>query len=99
MSLETMILATQSIVDDGYNIFLEVGPHPVLSSSLRDCIKAAGKEFRLAHTLRRNQPEVACMHKPIMSVYASGGDLDWTAHNGQGNFIALPKNDIFNKLN
>ena len=82
--------ATQSLVDDGYNIFLEVGPHPVLSSSLRDCIKAAGREFRLVHTLRRNQPEVASIHKAIMSVYASGGDLNWTVHNDQGDFIALP---------
>ena len=82
--------AIQSLLEEGYNIFVEVGPHPVLSSSLRDCVKAAGKESRLSFTLRRNHPEVVCMHKAIMGVYASGADLDWSVHNGHGNFIQLP---------
>lgn len=82
--------AIQSLLDDGFNTFLEVGPHPVLATSLRDCIKAAGREARTLFTLRRNTPEQDALHTAMMTTYTSGCDLDWSRHHSHGQFIKLP---------
>ena len=67
-----------------------MGPHPVLATSIKDCIKVAGKECRTLYTLRRNTPEVANMQRAVMSVFAEGCDIDWSKHNSEGKFIQLP---------
>ena len=83
--------AIRGILEEGYNTFVEVGPHPVLSSSLRDCIKASGKDCRLIHTLRRNLPdEVSCVRRAAMSVFAAGCEIDWAPHVASDNFVQLP---------
>lgn len=82
--------AIQSLLRDGYSIFLEVGPHPVLSSALRDCIRAAGKDCRNVATLRRNSPETDLLRRALMNTYVAGADLDWAIHNGNGRWIELP---------
>lgn len=82
--------AIGAMIADGYNTFLEVGPHPVLATSLRDCIKLADKDCRTAYTLRRKTPELSALHRAIASIYTCGCEIDWTVHNGQGNLIQLP---------
>ena len=82
--------AIAAILEDGYNTFLEVGPHPVLATSLRDCITAADKDCRTAFTLRRKTPERTLLHRSIASVYTCGCSIDWQVHNGRGRFIPLP---------
>ncbi len=82
--------AIQSLISDGYHMFLEVGPHPVLATSIRDCIKFAGKDCRTLYTLRRNQPEVSNLPRAVMSVYAAGGKVDWRRLCPRGQFTSLP---------
>ncbi|HEY4297124.1 MAG TPA: SDR family NAD(P)-dependent oxidoreductase [Paraburkholderia sp.] len=82
--------AVQSLLDDGFATFVEIGPHPVLSSALRDCAKARAKEIRLVETLRRNEAERARLHRTVAQVFASGCEIDWTPLNGQGQTVALP---------
>ncbi len=82
--------AIQALLEDGFNTFLEVGPHPVLATSLKDCIKAAGKECRTLMTLRRNQPERESLYRAIMSVFAEGCSIDWSKLISPANFIPLP---------
>ncbi len=82
--------AIQSLLSDGFNTFLEIGPHPVLTNAIRDCIKVVGKDCRQSFTLRRNQPEVQTLDRGIMSVYADGCDIDWNAICPSGKFMALP---------
>lgn len=82
--------AVDALLDDGYNTFLEVGPHPVLASSIRDCIKLHGTDSRQAYTLRRNMPELQTVHQSVMQMFADGCDIDWHVHCPTGNFIPLP---------
>ncbi|MGF6574261.1 acyl transferase domain-containing protein/NAD(P)-dependent dehydrogenase (short-subunit alcohol dehydrogenase family)/acyl carrier protein [Paraburkholderia sp. GAS333] len=82
--------AVQALLDDGFTTFVEVGPHPVLSSALRDCAKARAKEIRLVETLRRNEAERARLHRTVAQVFASGCEIDWTLLNGEGHVTALP---------
>jgi acyl transferase domain-containing protein len=82
--------AVQSLVDDGFATFVEVGPHPVLSSAMRDCVKARAKEIRLVETLRRNEVERKRLYRAVAQVFASGCRIDWRVLNGAGRFVALP---------
>lgn len=82
--------AIESTLDAGFNTFIEIGPHPVLTTSIKDCIKVAGKECRTLHTLRRNTPERSSVHRAIMSLFAEGCDLDWSKHNANGKQVTLP---------
>ena len=82
--------AIHSLLQDGYTHFIEVGPHPVLATSLADCIRVVGKECRTLHTLRRNNPELPAIERAIMSLHASGASIDWSKLNAGGRFILLP---------
>ena len=82
--------AIYSAIEDGFNTFIEVGPHPVLANSLKDCIKVAGKECRTLYTLRRNTPERSNMRRAVASVFAEGCNIDWSQHIASGKFIQLP---------
>ncbi|NKJ47555.1 hypothetical protein CIC12_12540 [Burkholderia sp. SG-MS1] len=82
--------AVQSLLDDGFTTFVEIGPHPVLSGALRDCAKACAKEIRLVETLRRNEAERVRLHRAVAHVFASGCEIDWTPLNGGGQAVALP---------
>ncbi|WP_277182759.1 type I polyketide synthase [Caballeronia sp. BR00000012568055] len=86
--------AIQTLLDDGFVTFVEVGPHPVLASALRDCAKVRANEIRLVETLRRNEqtpePECARMRRAVAQIYASGATIDWTCLNGRGKFIGMP---------
>ena len=83
--------AISSILDLGYNTFVEIGPHPVLSASLRDCIRVAGKDCRLIHTLRRNLPnESLNVHRAIMGIFAAGCDFDWKPFSSGNKLVSLP---------
>jgi acyl transferase domain-containing protein/NADP-dependent 3-hydroxy acid dehydrogenase YdfG/acyl carrier protein len=83
--------AVQALLDDGYTTFIEVGPHPVLSSALRDCAKAGGKDVRLVETLRRNTPgERQRVLLAAAQVYAHGCDIDWQRLASPGRFVPLP---------
>ncbi|WQB85543.1 beta-ketoacyl synthase N-terminal-like domain-containing protein [Hydrogenophaga sp. SNF1] len=49
--------AIEALSDDGFNAFLEIGPHPVLSGALGDTLQARGRAATVAASLRRGKPE------------------------------------------
>ncbi|SAL65187.1 beta-ketoacyl synthase [Caballeronia peredens] len=86
--------AVQTLLDEGFVTFVEVGPHPVLASALRDSAKVRANEIRLVETLRRNEanhePERLRVQRAVAQIFASGAGIDWTALNGRGRLVALP---------
>ncbi len=89
---ETVIFAkaVESIINDGYSIFIEVGPHPVLKTSLSECLASAGKEGQLIQTLRRNEPEVQQVYEALAKLFSLGFDINWQRIIPAGNHIKLP---------
>jgi acyl transferase domain-containing protein/NAD(P)-dependent dehydrogenase (short-subunit alcohol dehydrogenase family)/acyl carrier protein len=82
--------AINGLLDEGFTTFVQIGPHPVLSSALRECARAKGKDVRMVETLRRGDSETPRMQKAIAQVFADGGDIDWMRHNPDGRFVPLP---------
>ncbi len=82
--------AIDSLIDEGYTTFVEIGPHPVLASAIRDCARARAKEVRLVETLRRQEPERTRAQRAVAQIFASGCAFDWRVLNGAGRFVSLP---------
>ncbi len=77
-------------VDEGDTLFLEISPHPVLLSAMRDTLRAAGPD-RALYSLRRNEPERDCLLATAGRLYAAGSALCWPELNGAcTSFVRLP---------
>jgi len=49
--------AMDSLIDDGHRVFVEVGPHPVLATSIKECLAERGVHGTVVTSLRRGEPE------------------------------------------
>ncbi|WP_053404616.1 type I polyketide synthase [Persicobacter sp. CCB-QB2] len=49
--------AVRSMIQDGFNTFVEIAPHPVLASGAIDLLKEAGVEGALVASIRRKEAE------------------------------------------
>jgi acyl transferase domain-containing protein len=71
-------LATvQSLVASGHKIFLEVGPHPVLSSPIQQTLEASGRPGTILGSLRRDTEERSTLLASLAVLYAEGLSTDW----------------------
>ena len=71
--------------------FLEIGPHPALASSLRDCLEATGRAGLVLHSLRRETDETNQLFENLSQLYIEGFPLDWKSLNiGSGEPVRLP---------
>ncbi len=79
-----------SRVGEHATIFLEISPHPVLVSAVRDTLSMAGHGHAL-YSLRRNEPEREAMLTTAGRLYAAGCALRWPELNGPcTSFVRLP---------
>ncbi|MCI0557157.1 MAG: polyketide synthase dehydratase domain-containing protein, partial [Nitrososphaera sp.] len=83
--------AIDELIQADYNLFLEIGPHPVLAASISKSLSKAKKEGTVTHSLRRQEPERATMLASLGRLYAMGYPVDWNRFypNG-GHFVKLP---------
>ncbi|SDI17048.1 type I polyketide synthase [Nonomuraea jiangxiensis] len=83
--------AVTAAAEDGYRLFLEVSPHPVVEHSINETLDALGIEDAYAtHTLRRNRPERETLLANLGSLYCHGLDVDWSALWPDGTLADLP---------
>ncbi len=69
--------AISRLLEDGHEVFLEVGPHPVLSGSMRECLLDANVDGTIISTLRRKKPEIENLLRGIAELYVTGAQIDW----------------------
>jgi len=82
--------AAQTIVNDGYSIFLEVGPHPVLRTNINECLSAADRKGFTVPSLRRGEPELFTMINSLGTLHTLGIPILWTVFTEGGKFIKIP---------
>ncbi len=83
--------AVGALLDEGVTAFVEIGPHPVLSTNVQQCLDARGQTGVVAHSLRRGQPERATLLSNLGALFARGCAVDWERlHAEPGTVIALP---------
>lgn len=82
--------AIRALIADDYRVFIEVGPHPVLSNSIKEICADAGHEIHLCQTLNRKQSELESFYQSVANAYAEGAKLQWQLRHPEGNFVKLP---------
>ncbi|MFA1538208.1 SDR family NAD(P)-dependent oxidoreductase [Actinomadura monticuli] len=71
--------AVQALLDDGYRVFVEAAPHPVLAVGLAESFEAAGVDAAAVPTLRRDEGGPARVARSLGEAYAAGAPVDWAA--------------------
>ncbi|MES2295984.1 MAG: SDR family NAD(P)-dependent oxidoreductase [Pseudomonadota bacterium] len=81
--------SVEKLAEAGYQDYLEVGPHPVLQSSLRE-ILVRHANCSSASTLHRQQAEAAAMRGAAAALHVRGHALHWDALSAPGKPVKLP---------
>ncbi|KJK43524.1 hypothetical protein UK23_32885 [Lentzea aerocolonigenes] len=83
--------AFDEMIGDGYTHFVEVAPHPVLASSMRELLADAGQEGLVVPSLRRGEDDEEIMLRSLGSLHNHGHPVAWDGfHPPDARFIKLP---------
>lgn len=83
--------AFRQLVESGYEVFLEVSPHPVLGNPMTQGLAEVGKEGVLLHSLRRKNPDRAYLLATLGQLYTMGYPINWRRlYPERGRVISLP---------
>lgn len=66
-----------SLLRDGHRVFLEIGPHPVLSTAIRECCRAQSITPQTFTSMKRGQPEQRTFALALAGLYTAGCAIDW----------------------
>ena len=65
------------LIKNDFRSFLEIGPHPVLTSSINECLKQCGVDGNIHSSLRRKESEIDYINQTYMQLYVNGIEIDW----------------------
>lgn len=84
--------AIETILDSGNYHFIEIGPHPVLKNSIKECVdKRALTGGAIISSLNRTQPETHSIYRALAALHTAGGKISWeNFFADRGQFIPLP---------
>lgn len=78
-------------IQAGCTVFLEVGAHPSMQSSLNECLAAQNAEGRVLHSLARKTDESASLLTNLAQLHQCSVRIDWAAVNQvAGRMVHLP---------
>ncbi|MBP5976712.1 SDR family NAD(P)-dependent oxidoreductase [Brasilonema sp. CT11] len=83
--------AISELIQVGYNTFVEISAHPVLTNSISECLAFAESSGTVLQTLRRFEPERSTMLLSFGKLYTLGYPVEWhQLYPQQGRFVRLP---------
>ncbi|HEU5039512.1 MAG TPA: SDR family NAD(P)-dependent oxidoreductase, partial [Gemmatimonadales bacterium] len=83
--------AVSRLLDAGCDTFVEIGPHPVLQSSIQQSMVQRGIEGTVVPSLLRDEDGVATMLRGFGALYASGRSPEWeVVAPVRGRVLSLP---------
>ena len=73
--------AIAALLAEGCNAFIEIGPHPTLRAAISETMQAHGAPSAVAilPSLRKGEPERACMLSSLGTLYMAGQSVSWAA--------------------
>ncbi|MEO8804874.1 MAG: type I polyketide synthase [Burkholderiaceae bacterium] len=83
--------AIGAMASDDFDVFVEIGPHPVLVGAINECLAEREPAVRVLASLRRGRPERETLLQACAGLYAAGLTPAWDAvqpHAGQ--VVSLP---------
>jgi 1-acyl-sn-glycerol-3-phosphate acyltransferase len=82
--------AIDRLTQEEYDLFLEIGPHPVLAASIVECLSARSRTGTVLPSLRRKEEERRTLLRSLAAIYNRGRRVDWTGVCQRGRFVSLP---------
>ena len=83
--------ALGQMIQDGYTVFLELSPHPVLASSINELLTQQEQQGTVLPSLRRKEEDRTTMLGSLGALYTLGYPIAWQTFYGQtGTFVRLP---------
>ncbi|MFC6883236.1 MULTISPECIES: type I polyketide synthase [Actinomadura] len=83
--------AVRAAAEDGYRLFVEVSPHPVVEHSINETLDDLGVGDAFAtHSLRRKRREREELLSGLGLLWCHGAEVDWTALWRNGALADLP---------
>ncbi|AJQ95249.1 non-ribosomal peptide synthetase/type I polyketide synthase [Gynuella sunshinyii] len=82
--------AITHLAKDGYRLFLEIGPHPVLGHSIKDCMSVLQIPVDILFTIRRLEDEGQRFMQALAMLHNLGYPIDWQAMFPEGRWVTLP---------
>ena len=83
--------AVQALSEDGYDVFLEISPHPVLLGALQQSFQHSGKDRVALPSLRREEDERTVLLGSLGALYTAGCEFDWNLlYPAEGRCVQLP---------
>jgi acyl transferase domain-containing protein/NADPH:quinone reductase-like Zn-dependent oxidoreductase/NADP-dependent 3-hydroxy acid dehydrogenase YdfG/acyl carrier protein len=84
--------AMSALIDREAEIFVEVSPHPVLSSSIHECLRTESRrQATVLPSLRRGEPDRDVMLASLGALFSLGASVRWQAfYPDSGRCVRLP---------
>lgn len=80
-----------NLVRAGERLFLELGPHPALESSITELLSEQNRTGDVFHSLKRKTDESEQMLGNLAALHSRGTRVDWRAvSQSSGEFVRLP---------
>ncbi|MEU6996368.1 SDR family NAD(P)-dependent oxidoreductase, partial [Streptomyces sp. NPDC046465] len=66
-----------ALLADGYRLFIEASPHPVLNLGMEETIEQADVTATVVPTLRRDHGDATQLARAAAHAFTAGADVDW----------------------
>ncbi|MFI7319560.1 SDR family NAD(P)-dependent oxidoreductase [Streptomyces venezuelae] len=67
----------EALLADGYRLFIEASPHPVLALGMEETIEQADVPATVVPTLRRDHGDTAQLTRAAAQAFTAGAEVDW----------------------
>ena len=76
---EPVLFATamESMISGGYRVFLEISPHPVLSSAMKEGLQASNQAGTVLASMHRGEAGPSSLLRSLGALYTLGCPVDW----------------------
>lgn len=69
--------AVAAMAEDGFTVFIEIGPHPIMQAYVRQTLRAVDKPGQPVSVMNRRSSGLERLLKGIDEAFTLGADLDW----------------------
>lgn len=81
---------TDRLIKEGFEVFIELGPHPVLLNPLSQTLREAGAHGLTVSSMRRDTPSQTTLYNGLAQLFSYGLSIQWKALYGTGVHVTLP---------
>ena len=82
--------AIDRLLEDRYDLFIEIGPSHVLGTPITECLRVRGIEGTVLPSLRKGRDGSGALLAALDALFTSGRDIDWKRVYPRGRVVALP---------